>query len=387
MKYSKIILVMTILLTILTISAVNAVENTDSIALNDTENKEIIETPINEELLENYGNDDKLNVDASDFNVKINDKEIYCKDSNAVVISFNWPEEISQTGYIRVSYKDNNLVDTSESFYKDNGGEITLFDLNINNPGNYSIDVSYYENGIEPITLAEGTLKITAENITDTNPGDDHTTEDKIEINIRNIVNNTEDLASISSNSVLNGNLEIYVNNNKVFDKQYPAQYTFDQIYGYELEGNYTGNYTVKLVYTSSNKKEFTETKIVQFINVVGKPPSKTETQTDGSQNQLIQNKSQQTIELTLKTVKVRKSAKKIILQAKLKINGKNVKNEKVTFKFNGKSYKNIKTNKNGVAKVTIKKSVLKKLKVGKRIKYQVIYNKKTKTKSAKVLK
>ena len=38
----------------------------------------------------------------------------------------------------------------------------------------------------------------------------------------------------------------------------------------------------------------------------------------------------------------------------------KAIKNAKVTFKFNGKTYKT-KTNKYGIAKVTIKKSVLKK--------------------------
>ena len=48
---------------------------------------------------------------------------------------------------------------------------------------------------------------------------------------------------------------------------------------------------------------------------------------------------------------------------------------KKVIFKFNGKTYK-VKTNKKGVAKVIIKKSILKKLKVGKKVKYQVSYGK-----------
>lgn len=81
---------------------------------------------------------------------------------------------------------------------------------------------------------------------------------------------------------------------------------------------------------------------------------------------------------VSLKTVKVKKSAKKLVLTATLKkVNGKYLKSKKVTFKFNGKKY-TAKTNKNGVAKVTVKKAVLKKLKVGKKIIYQATYGKDT---------
>ena len=89
---------------------------------------------------------------------------------------------------------------------------------------------------------------------------------------------------------------------------------------------------------------------------------------------------------LMLKSVKIKKSAKKIILTATLKNNGKAIKNSKIIFKFNGKKY-TTKTNIKGVAKVTIKKSVLKKLKVGKKIKYQAGYGKLIVKKTAKVKK
>lgn len=49
----------------------------------------------------------------------------------------------------------------------------------------------------------------------------------------------------------------------------------------------------------------------------------------------------------------------------------------KVIFKFNDKKY-TAKTNKKGIAKVTIKKNILKKLKVGKKVKYQASYGKTT---------
>ena len=89
---------------------------------------------------------------------------------------------------------------------------------------------------------------------------------------------------------------------------------------------------------------------------------------------------------LTLKKAKVKKSAKKLVLKATLKEGKKALKGKKVVFKFKGKKYK-AKTNKKGIAKVTIKKSILKKLKVGKKIKYQVTYLKHTVKRTVKVKK
>lgn len=91
-------------------------------------------------------------------------------------------------------------------------------------------------------------------------------------------------------------------------------------------------------------------------------------------------------LKLTLKTVKVKKSAKKLVLTAKLTKGKTLIKGKKITFKFNGKTYK-AKTKKNGIAKVTIKKTVLKKLKVGKKVKYLAKYSTLTVKKTAKVLK
>jgi hypothetical protein len=90
---------------------------------------------------------------------------------------------------------------------------------------------------------------------------------------------------------------------------------------------------------------------------------------------------------LTLKKVTVKKSAKKLVLTATLKkVKGKFLKSKKITFKFNGKTFK-AKTDKKGVAKVTIKSSVLKKLKVGKKVTYSATYVKDTVKQSVKVKK
>lgn len=90
---------------------------------------------------------------------------------------------------------------------------------------------------------------------------------------------------------------------------------------------------------------------------------------------------------LTLKKVKVKKYAKKLVLNAKLvKVNGKFLKGKKITFKFNGKKYV-AKTNKKGIAKVTIKKSTLRKLKIGKKITYTATYVKTTVKQTVKIKK
>ena len=89
---------------------------------------------------------------------------------------------------------------------------------------------------------------------------------------------------------------------------------------------------------------------------------------------------------ITLKTVQVKKSAKKLILQATLKQGKTPLKSKKIVFKFNGKKY-TAKTNKKGVAKVIIKKSILKKLKVGKKVNYQASYGKIITKKTAKIKK
>ena len=89
---------------------------------------------------------------------------------------------------------------------------------------------------------------------------------------------------------------------------------------------------------------------------------------------------------ITLKAATVKKSAKKLTLQATLKKGSAALKSKQVTFKFNGKTYKAT-TNSKGIAKVTIKQSVLKKLKVGKTITYLAKYSSFSAKKTAKVKK
>ena len=87
-----------------------------------------------------------------------------------------------------------------------------------------------------------------------------------------------------------------------------------------------------------------------------------------------------------LQKVNVKKSAKKLTIKVTVKVGKKAIAKKKVTLKFNGKKY-TAKTNKKGVAKFTIKKNVLKKLKVGKKVTYQATYLKDSVKQSVKVKK
>lgn len=131
------------------------------------------------------------------------------------------------------------------------------------------------------------------------------------------------------------------------------------------------GNYQYTLSYLGND--DYAPFTITNTLNI-NKPTTKPNTPTTTK------------ILLTLKNVKVKKSAKKLILQAILKQGNNPLKSKKIIFKFNGKKYA-AKTNKKGVAKVTIKKKVLKKLKVGKKVRYQASYGEITVKKSVKVKK
>ena len=81
-----------------------------------------------------------------------------------------------------------------------------------------------------------------------------------------------------------------------------------------------------------------------------------------------------QTLKLVKKTVTVKKSAKSFKLKATLKwTSGKAIKGKQIVFKFQGKTYK-AKTNSKGLAQVTLKQSVIKKLKAGKKYTYSATY-------------
>ena len=157
------------------------------------------------------------------------------------------------------------------------------------------------------------------------------------------------------------------------------------------IAGLAANTYTATAIFKSNTI--FNDSTITTTFTVTSKPvapdsqPATPDSQQGTSNSQpATPTKKANVIKLTLKKVKIRKSAKKLILRATLKINGKAVKGKKITFKFKGKTYRG-KTNKKGVAKVTIKKKVLKKLKVGKKVIYTAKYSTKKVKRTVKVKK
>ena len=105
------------------------------------------------------------------------------------------------------------------------------------------------------------------------------------------------------------------------------------------------------------------------------------------SQNIHNTNTAQSLFGIKNKNVKVKKSAKALKIKVSLKkVDGKYLKGKKITLKFKGKTYK-VKTNKKGVATFKISKNIIKKLKIGKKYNYKVIYLKDSVTKKVAVKK
>lgn len=78
-------------------------------------------------------------------------------------------------------------------------------------------------------------------------------------------------------------------------------------------------------------------------------------------------------IELNLKKVNVVRSTSKLTLKATLKIDGEKAANKKIKFKFSDKTYK-VKTNRKGVAELTVSKKTLKELQAGTTVTYKASY-------------
>ena len=142
--------------------------------------------------------------------------------------------------------------------------------------------------------------------------------------------------------------------------------------------GNISGKgKTVKFVIDGKTYKRSTDDKGIASLKITNKPGKYKITayiDDDGYNDEWEETSNVIVVNhlLKLNNVKVKRSAKKIVLKATL-MQKKVFKSKNIIFTFNGKKY-NAKINNKGVAKVTIKSNVLKKLKVGKKIKYEVSY-------------
>lgn len=139
------------------------------------------------------------------------------------------------------------------------------------------------------------------------------------------------------------------------------------------------------VIYIKGSSDDYLKITNSKFID--NYPAGKTAISIDGAKCSISNTVFSSTPKITLviKAVKVKKSAKRLILQAALKKGKTAIKSKWVLFRFNGKTYK-AKTNRYGIAKVIIKKPALNKLKVGRNILYFAKYGKLVSKRTTKVL-
>ena len=212
--------------------------------------------------------------------------------------------------------------------------------------GSHTVSVIFDETDTFTANMINATAVV---NVNPVDPG--------LTVSVASITQGESALVSISTNSTFNGVVTVKIDS---------TSYTVSVVNGagsLSLSNLAVGTHTVTVIFAATDLFKSSE-KSATFTVA----------------------KKADVISLVLKKVTVKKSAKKLILQATLKINGKAVKGKKITFKFNGKKY-TAKTSNKGVAKVTVKKAVLKKLKVGKKVTYSAKYSTKTVKKTVKVKK
>lgn len=142
---------------------------------------------------------------------------------------------------------------------------------------------------------------------------------------------------------------------------------------------------SVNIVFNGKTYTVKTDSKGYATLNLNTKVKVKTYTVTAEYKGVKVSNKVTIKHVIKAKNVSVKKSKKVNKIKVKTnKVNGKFLKGKKLTLKIKGKKIK-AKINKKGVATFKVKKSVLKKLKVGKKYKYTVTYGKDKVTKKVKV--
>ena len=326
--------------------------------LNGTYTVSVIYYNGNKGIIQIEGNVTFKELGGDDYGLTINDAIV---DDNIITFDdipfedYNILVEID--GNRSVTFNKSSLnerIEQGNKLYSIKQDQLNLTD------GPHLIKVSI-ENDLEIIELAN--VNVTVDLKENADPA--------LTVSVANIEVGNAATVLITTNSSFTGNVKVQVAN-KTYDVNVTNGQGNVSVTGLDV-GEYiaTATFEADAFFNASVK--------TAAFNVTAKPvtPAKEDTKPVAKKTK---------VKLTLKKVKVKRSAKKLVLTATLKINGKAAKKKKITFKFKGKKYK-AKTNKKGVAKVTIKKKVLKKLKKGKKVKIQASYGKTVKKYTVKVRK
>lgn len=172
---------------------------------------------------------------------------------------------------------------------------------------------------------------------------------------------------------------------NKAMTAVYSAKVSYKVLL--TLDGKVANGKVVTINFNGKNYNIKTNSKGYAILNVNTKVKPKTYKITSTFNKVKVRSniKIKHVIVAKNKIVKKSKKINKIRI-ATSKVNGKYLKSKTLKVKFKGKTYK-IKTNKKGVATWKVKKSMLKKLKVGKKYKYKVNYGKDSIIKKLKIKK
>lgn len=277
-------------------------------------------------------------------------------DDSDTLEAFEIMNSIDVIDSVKIAY--NAPLTIKAAFYDEDGIELFGSDINLIFDG---------KNYMETIMDIDGMLYL---NLYDLSIG-------KHTLILKNPKTGEESLTTINVVSRFSGNSNV---------NMYYADGSSFKVRAYNNNGNPVGaNQIVTIKLNKKTYKVKTNSNGYAILKIPNTVKSGTYTLTASYAGQTIKNTVKVKKVLKLAKVKVKKSAKKLVIKATLK--GKSpIKNKKLSFIFNGKKY-TAKTNKNGIAKITIKKSVLKKLKVGKKLIYKVTYLKTTVKQSVKVKK
>ena len=297
-----------------------------------------------------------------DFNLSFPNNELDVDRINQTVVQFYCVNNVYEDlASVKIRFNDYYIIHYLNKDDFSTYRNITLANLNISDEGVYKLQISYCIGDDCIFEIGNSTLKVF----------NTYASDDFIDLSTKNISNINDCICIIHDSSIegIKGTVTIFANDTEVFNK-FITQNGNLSVYWRDLTGNFNGNYTIKVVYNRHNEIEYFKTENIYFNNITNVT------------NKTIEKRN--VITLTLTKIKIKKSAKKLILKATLKIDSKKIKGKKIVFKFNGKTFKS-KTNFKGIAKVTIKKSLFKKLKTGKKITYSVSYFKKTVKRTVKV--